>query len=88
MENWNLISFITSSSLRFKVMIELKKGENIPTRLAKRLNMPISHISKTLSELLEKELIICLTPNRRKGKFFRISELGKEILSSINKLTL
>jgi len=88
MIKWDLISYIISSTLRFKIMIELNKGVNIPTKLAKNVGYPISHVSKTLKELEEKALIKCLTPKRRKGKIYEISLLGKEILSNINKLTL
>lgn len=88
MPNWNLISFVTSSTLRFKVLIELNKKPKIPTKLSKDLSEPISHISKTLSELEEKNLVVCLTPERRKSKFYKNSQLGKDILSEINKLTL
>ena len=87
MDDWNLISFIMSGKLRFKILVELKMSEKTPTDLSTVLKIPISHISKTLSELQEAQLIICLTPNRRKKKFFKITEQGIELLSSINKMT-
>ncbi|MGQ4876558.1 MAG: winged helix-turn-helix domain-containing protein [Promethearchaeia archaeon] len=88
MVDWELISYITSSTIRFKILIELNKKQNIPSRLAKSLNIPISHISKTLTELESHQLVNCLTPNRRKGKFFSITNKGKDILKQINKITL
>jgi len=88
MPNWRLISFVTSSTLRFKVLIELNKGEEIPSKLSDEIKAPISHVSKTLSELEQENLIKCLTPSRRKGRFYAISPLGKEVLSEINELTL
>jgi len=87
MQNWDTISFILSSKLRFQTLLELKKGEKTPSKLAEILNEARSHISKTLKELEEKSLIICLTPDRRKQKFFKISDLGIDIISSINKMT-
>jgi len=88
MPNWDLISFVTSSTLRFKLIIELNKEEKIPSKLSESLKIPISHISKTLSELEKKDLVKCLTPSRRKGKFYSITPRGEKILSEINKLTL
>jgi len=88
MSNWDLISFLISSTLRFKIMIELNKEEKIPSKLSKILKVPISHVSKTLSDLEEKDLVKCLTPSRRKGKFYSITPLGEKILSEINELTL
>jgi len=56
--DWNLISFVTSSKLRFKIL-----------------------------ELEEKNLIKCLTPERRKNKFYETTGFGKELLDFISKET-
>ncbi|MHA1677591.1 MAG: winged helix-turn-helix domain-containing protein [Promethearchaeota archaeon] len=87
MDKWDLISFVLSSKLRFKILIELKNKERIPTKLARNLNKPISHISKAIRELQEEGLIKCLTPLRRKNKFYTITDKGKKILFEINKMT-
>jgi len=68
-------------------MIELNKEEKIPSKLSEIVKVPISHVSKTLSDLEENNLVRCLTPSRRKGKFYSITPLGKKILSEINELT-
>ena len=85
--DWDIVSFVTSSTIRFKVLIALNKEKLIPSDLARKLHYPISHISSTLSALEEKELIECLTKKRRKNKFFTITEQGKRILDFINKET-
>lgn len=86
--DWDLISYVMSGKLRFRVLAELRKGNKIPTGLAKITNSPISHISTTLKELKDKELIQCLTSGRRKNKFFQITENGEKILDGINKETM
>ena len=85
--DWNLVSLITSSKIRFKVLTRLNKSKFTPTELSKDLNIHISAISRTLSELTKKELISCLTDKRTKFKYYAISEKGKEILSNINEET-
>ena len=40
-----------------------------------------------MKELEDKELIKCLTPERRKNKFYEITEFGKELLDFISKET-
>lgn len=85
--DWNLISLITSSKIRFKVLTRLNKSKFIPTELSKDLDIHISAISRTLSELSEKELISCLTDKRTKFKYYEISDKGKEILKNINDET-
>lgn len=88
MVDWNLISFITSSKIRFKVLTKLNKSKFTPTELSKELEFHISAISRTLSELLNKELILCLTDKRKKYKYYIISENGKKLLKDINNETM
>jgi len=83
--DWNLVSFVTSSRLRFKILIELNKSKKTPSELSRIIKSPISHISSTMKELEEKNLIKCLTPERRKNKFYEITEFGKELLEFISK---
>ena len=85
--DWDIVSFVTSSTIRFKILIELNKGKYTPSNLAKNLHYPISHISSTIKSLENQELILCLTKKRRKNKFYYITEKGKKILEFINKET-
>jgi len=81
------MSYVMGGKLRFRILTELRKGNKIPTELAKSINSPISHISTTLKELESKGLVECLTSERRKNKFFRITEKGEDVLEDIGKET-
>jgi predicted transcriptional regulator len=85
--DWNSVSFVMSGKPRIRILIELKNGQKTPSELAAILKIPRSHVSKTIKELEEKELIRCLTPDRRKMKFYIISDTGKDILSYISNIT-
>jgi DNA-binding MarR family transcriptional regulator len=85
--DWDSVSFVMSGKLRFRVLVELKDSQKTPSDLKENIGSPISHISKTLKELESEGLAECLTPERRKMKFFRITNKGIEILDEINKLT-
>lgn len=87
MVDWNTVSFVISGKLRFRILVELKDNESTPTDLSSVTNAPISHISKALKELEELNLITCLTPDRRKTKFYSITDTGKKVLEKINQLT-
>ena len=54
--DWDLISFITSSKIRFKLLTTLNKRKNTPTELSKILDVHISAISRALSELAKNNL--------------------------------
>ena len=83
--DWNLVSFVTGSKLRFKLLIELNKSKKTPSELAHAAKTPMSHISSTLRDLEKRKLVICLTPERRKNKFYSITNLGKDVLEFISK---
>lgn len=85
--DWNTVSFVMSGKPRIRILIELKNGQKTPSELAGILKIPRSHVSKTIKELEEKDLIKCLTPERRKMKLYTISDQGKEILSNISSIT-
>lgn len=81
------MSYVMSGKLRFRILTELRKGNKTPTELSRAISSPISHISTTLKELEEKELIECLTSERRKNKFFKLTEKGEDVLGDIGKET-
>ena len=85
--DWDLISFITSSKIRFKILTLLNKQKITPTSLSKTLEVHISAVSRTLAELTKKELIICLTDKRTKFKYYEISDKGKALLKNIHEET-
>ncbi|MBI5253751.1 MAG: hypothetical protein HY930_05075 [Euryarchaeota archaeon] len=85
--DWDTVSFVMSGNLRFRTLVELKGAQKTPSDLREVFGCPISHVSKTLKELEGRNLIKCLTPERRKIKFFTITDGGKKILDEINKVT-
>jgi len=87
MPDWKMISFISSSEPRFKILLHLSKTASTPSLISKELKIPLSRVSVILKELEEKELIECLTKNVRKGKFFRTTDKGIEVINDIHDLT-
>jgi len=85
--DWETVSYVFSSELRLKTLIELSKSIYTPKQLSALTNQPMSHVSKTLKELRIKGLVKCLTPNRKKAKLYSITKLGNQVIDEINKLT-
>jgi len=85
--DWETVSFVLSSELRFKTLLQLSKSKYAPKQLSIFLNKPISHVSKTLKELRTKGLIECLTPSRKKARLYSITKLGSQVLEEVNRLT-
>jgi len=78
-----LIAFIKDSDLRFRILKELEKKPQLPSELAKKLNINRASISRTLKVLKEKELVI---PKSSGGRtiIYSISEKGKKLISDLN----
>lgn len=87
MPDWNLISFVLASEIRFKILVSLNNQVKSPTDLKKEMECPISRISAILKELSEHELVENLSPTRRKNKIFSITEKGKDIIKDIHTMT-
>ena len=87
MNDWDLISFVKSSDKRLRILSLLKNSVFTPSDLSTNLSIPISHVSSTLSELMENKIVICLTPDRRKTKLFIITEKGIKVLSKIDEIS-
>ncbi|PWB53990.1 MAG: MarR family transcriptional regulator [Candidatus Methanoperedenaceae archaeon] len=87
MNDWDLISFVKSSDKRLRILSLLKNSVFTPSDISTNLSIPISHVSSTLSELIENKIVICLTPERRKTKLFKITDKGLKVLSKIDEIT-
>ena len=77
------ISYIEISSYRKKVMKSLDGEVLIPTQIARNSEIRPNHISKVLSELKAHELVECINPEVRKGRLYRLTEKGEDIIEKI-----
>jgi predicted transcriptional regulator len=85
MVRWELISFVKRSSQRKKILDVLNEPST-PTQVAKKTNMYLTHVSRTLRELSEKDLVVCLTPKERVEKYYKITKLGKGVLNQVAQI--
>ena len=79
----NLIGFIKSGKYRIPLLKLINAELFTPSEMADELKVCISQTSRTLKELLENELVTCNTPERNKGKIYRITEKGRSLINII-----
>ena len=79
------ISYVEISSYRKKVMKSLDGEVLIPTQIARNSEIRPNHISKVLSELKAHELVECINPEVRKGRLYRLTKKGDEIVKNITE---
>lgn len=80
-----LTSYVEISKYREKTLKSIGNNVKIPTDIAKDSDIRTNHISKVLSELKSKEIVECINEEARKGRLYRLTDTGKEVLESINE---
>ena len=78
------MSYVEISKYRTKVMKALEDDVKIPSQIAKDSEIRQNHISKVLSELKAHELVECINPEVRKGRLYRLTPKGDELVKNIN----
>ena len=79
------MSYVEISKYRVKVMKALEDDVKIPSQIAKDSEIRQNHISKVLSELKAHELVECINPEVRKGRLYRLTDKGDEIVKNLEE---
>ena len=79
------ISYVEISKYRTKVMKALEGSVKIPSVIANDSGIRTNHISKVLSELKSKEIVECINEEARKGRLYRLTDTGKDVLETIKE---
>ena len=78
-------AYVNISSYRVKAMKTLKDGDvKTPTDIANDSGIRSNHISKVLRELKEVGVAECINENARKGRLYRLTDLGDEIVENLD----
>ena len=77
------ISYVQISKYREKVVKALDGETKIPTQIARDSDIRPNHISKVLAELKSHELVECINPEARKGRLYRLTDKGYEIVKNL-----
>ena len=57
----------------------------IPSQIAKDTGIVQNHISNSLRQLKEHELVECINPEVRKGRLYRLTDKGDEIVRGLKE---
>jgi predicted transcriptional regulator len=78
-----ILGFVLASDYRKKIMLSLQDRPSTPSIISEKTSLYPSHVSLTLSELVEKKLVVCLTPKLRKGRLYELTSEGKKIVKNL-----
>ena len=77
------LEFIQRSTYRQRVLNSLNDDVLMLKEIAERSNIKTNHVSKVLSELKSKKLIEIINPEARKGRLYRLTDKGEEIVEKL-----
>jgi len=77
------LQWLKISKYRLNILSALKNKLKSPTELEKELNIKLSHVSRTLSQLSSKGYVEDKTPNLGRNKLYSITKKGKQVLKKI-----
>lgn len=82
MDDWDVISFVIRSEYRKNILLHLASQKDIPSKIAEETGYHQSHVSTTLGELRERDLVQRLVESP-KGRIYALTEKGEEVVKEI-----
>lgn len=71
-------AFVISAPNRKEVVIALD-SEKTPKQLVKEIGKQDANISRALRELMEQQIVRCLTPENKRGRIYTLTADGAQI---------
>jgi predicted transcriptional regulator len=78
-----LVEYVMKSSYRTRVLQAIGDEVMMPHQIARKSNVLNNHISKTLRQLREHDLVELINPEVSRGRLYRLTDEGKIILNEI-----
>lgn len=81
---WDIVSHVISSQYRCAILRHLSESPGTPTGIANGAGYDLSHVSRALAELRDRDLIELLVDEDTKvGRLYGPTEMGERIWSTI-----
>lgn len=82
---WDLAGWVISSDPRRSVLDATIDGPITPKTISDKKGVRMEYVSRSLSELSERDLVECLNPEAHKGKLYRITDKGEDVIAMIDE---
>lgn len=79
----DVLKYVNRSKYRVRTVKAIGNKVKMPKEIAQDSGILQNHISNVLRQLKEKDVVECLNPDMRKGRLYRLSENGLDILDKI-----
>jgi DNA-binding MarR family transcriptional regulator len=84
-DEWNHYGYVLASEYRKVILRALAEKPKTPKQIADETKYNLSHVSRSIRQLEKRSLIKCLTPKRRKGKLYGLTDNGFRIFNQLSK---
>lgn len=81
--DWEKFGYVKAGEYRKEIIIALGEGPQTPTELSEETDIHISHVSNTLKELLDRDIVKLLNPKATKGRLYQLTEQGNKFLDKL-----
>lgn len=82
-ETLKKIAYVNISSYRNKTVKALQNEVKTPTDISKDTGINRSHMSNVLRELKQSGIVECVNEEVRKGRIYRLTSTGEEIVEHL-----
>ena len=82
-EMYKILGYVKVSPYRTNTLITIGNDLMMPSEIAKKLDINTSQDSSALSDLKEKNLVVCVNEEVRKGRLYKCTDLGLEIIKKL-----
>ena len=82
-ETLKILGYVISSTYRTNVLKAFDDKPRFPSELAKKAGIKQNHVSNVLKELKNKGLVDIINPEVRKGRYYVLTDLGREIAKEL-----
>ena len=80
---YKILGYVKVSPYRTNTLITIGSDLKMPSEIAKTLDINTSQVSAALSDLKEKNLVVCVNEEVRKGRLYKCTDLGLEIIKKL-----
>ena len=78
-----MINYINNSNYRAKVIMSLGDDLKFPSTIDRETNIPQNQVSAVLRGFVDKGIAEIVNPEVRKGRYYRLTEYGLNILGEL-----
>lgn len=76
-------AYVKRSKNRQEVIQVLAKGRKTPNDIVEKMDARFSLISRTLTELKEKDIVVCINEEQRVGRLYKLTDIGMQIAEEL-----